>query len=120
MIGELVESLFDFSQEVVFRLSGWYGQPEDEVLSRSLWWVFDRWERFQRAKYGDFTDQVVAVQAGTARAMSEKKPRPLPTFEEAGERAREMHAERTDPGSLLWWKRPPARETLADTETEEG
>lgn len=67
---------------MLFNVSAYCHTPIDTIEARSITWLFDWHERVARARWQDFVTDVLQVEVGVMRAMSAKKPRRLPTYEE--------------------------------------
>ena len=67
---------------MLFNVAAYCNTPITEVEVRPIDWLFDWHERVGRSRWQDFVSGVITVEVAVMRAMSSKKPRPLPSYEE--------------------------------------
>lgn len=79
-LGELIENL-------LFDVATYRRLPDEAITFRPPAWLFDQYERVQRARWGEFNSAVTAsemgVLRGLARAFSkDAHPPDLPTYDD--------------------------------------
>ena len=69
----------------MFEVAVYCNLSDREVIRRPIGWLFDWFEKVQRARWRDLTMQAMAVEFGTLRALSSlsgKAPGPLPDYDD--------------------------------------
>jgi hypothetical protein len=96
---------------MIFEVASYRALTDDWIHRRPVSWLFDQYERVQRAKWGEWVEGVSAIEVGVIRGgsalMSDpKKPvrlPPLPRWDEI--QGRKASAERQLTGRPAWFDR---------------
>jgi len=84
-------ALGKFLETLVFEVAGYRNVADDCIWRMNVRWLFDQHERIQRAKWSDWTSDVMATELGVVRGLTlafsdPKRGRglsPLPSWDDA-------------------------------------
>jgi hypothetical protein len=82
----LVDVLIWLIEELACDVALYWGLPDLEILARPVSWLFEIYERVDRARWNESQRQIASVQLGTMRALAlalgSKKLPPLPDYDD--------------------------------------